>query len=114
MARLYADENFDYRVVEELRKLGHDVLSANEAGRAGQGIGDAQVPAFAISERRAVITFNRRHFIRLHQQVQPHSGIIVCTDDRECIALAARVHLTITALPSLDNPLIRINRLAKP
>jgi len=50
------------------------------------------VLAFAISQKRAVITFDRRHFIRLHQQVQTHSGIIVCTDDRDWIALAARVH----------------------
>jgi hypothetical protein len=114
MARLYADENYDYRVVEELRKLGHDMLTANDAGQARQGLSDAQVLAFAISQTRAVITFNRRHFIRLHRQVQPHCGIIVCTDDRDWIALAARVHLAIIALPSLDNQLIRVNRPAKP
>src|SRR5260370_42612125 len=114
MARLYADENFDYRVVEELRKRGHDVLTANEAGRAGQGIRDAEGLAFAISQSRAVITFDRRHFIRLHQQVQPHSGIIVCTDDRDWAALAVRVHQVIAALPSLDTQLIRINCPAKP
>ena len=28
MASLYADENFPFAVVEELRKLGHDVLTA--------------------------------------------------------------------------------------
>jgi hypothetical protein len=114
MARLYADENYDDRVVEELRKLGHDVLTASEAGQARQRISDALVLAFAISQTRAVITFDRRHFIRLHQQVQTHSGIIVCTDDRDCIALAARVHQAIGALPSLDNQLLRINRPAKP
>ena len=92
MARLHADENYDYRVALELRKLGHDVLTANEAGRARQEIPDAEVLAFAISQSRAVITFDRRHFIRLHQQVQPHSGIIVCTDDRDWMALAVRVH----------------------
>lgn len=32
MARLYADEDFDYPVVEELRQLGHDVLTVPEAG----------------------------------------------------------------------------------
>jgi predicted nuclease of predicted toxin-antitoxin system len=114
MARLYADENYDYRVVEELRKLGHDAMTANEAGQAGQGIPDGQVLAFAISQGRAVITFDRRHFIRLHQQVQPHSGIIVCTDDGDWAALAARVHQAIRSLPNLDNQLIRINRPAKP
>jgi len=38
MARLYADENFDYPIVEELRRLGHVVLTAQEAGQGGQEI----------------------------------------------------------------------------
>jgi hypothetical protein len=29
MARLYADENFDYPVVEYLRQFGHDVLTVH-------------------------------------------------------------------------------------
>jgi Domain of unknown function (DUF5615) len=29
---LYADENFDFPVVEELRRLGHDVVTAQEDG----------------------------------------------------------------------------------
>ena len=32
MARLYANENFPLPVVEELRHLGHDVLTMQEAG----------------------------------------------------------------------------------
>ena len=32
MARLYADEDFSYPTVEGLRRLGHDVLTAQEAG----------------------------------------------------------------------------------
>ena len=34
MARLYANENFPFPVVEELRKLGHDVLTIQETGKA--------------------------------------------------------------------------------
>jgi hypothetical protein len=34
MARFYSDENFPLPVVEELRKLGHDVLTIHEAGQA--------------------------------------------------------------------------------
>lgn len=37
---LYADENFPLRVVEELRRLGHDVLTSFEDGRANQSITD--------------------------------------------------------------------------
>jgi hypothetical protein len=31
--QLYADENFPLPVVEELRQLGHDVLTAQDDGR---------------------------------------------------------------------------------
>jgi hypothetical protein len=32
---LYADEDFPYPVVEELRRLGHDVIAAQEDSRTG-------------------------------------------------------------------------------
>lgn len=32
MARLYADEQFPQKVSELLRKMGHDVLTVQEAG----------------------------------------------------------------------------------
>ncbi len=110
MARLHSDENFDYRVVEELRKLGHDVLTAKEAGRAGLQIRDPDVLAFAISQGRAVLTLNRRHFIRLHKQLGHHSGIIVRTDDKDVLALAGRIHQALLNCPILDNQLIRVCR----
>jgi uncharacterized protein with PIN domain len=54
-------------IVQYLRILGHDVLTAREAGNANLQIPDEQVVAFAIAHERAVLTRNRRHFIRLHQ-----------------------------------------------
>ena len=45
MAKLYANENFPLPVVEELRRLGHDVLTIQEAGEAGQSVPDEQVLA---------------------------------------------------------------------
>jgi len=63
MIRLYSNENFDFQVVEYLRKLGFDVLTALEAGRANQRIPDEEVLAFAIAENRAVLTFNRKDFL---------------------------------------------------
>jgi Domain of unknown function (DUF5615) len=36
MARLYADEQFPFPVVECSRLLGHDVLTVQTAGKAGQ------------------------------------------------------------------------------
>jgi hypothetical protein len=114
MALLYADENFSYPVVVELRRLGHDVLTAQEAGQANQGIKDPAVLAFAITGSRAVLTFNRRHFIRLHRQAQPHHGILVCTRDDDIVALAARIDRVLTNYPSLDDQLLRINKPPTP
>jgi len=110
MARLYADEDFDYPVILQLRFRGHDVVTAHEAGQAQQRVPDSAVLAFAVAQGRAVLTYNRRHFIRLHRLSTPHSGIIVCTRDDDSIALADRIHQALTTLTSLDNQLIRITR----
>ena len=37
MAALYADEDFSYPVIQRLRQLGHDIVTAQEAGQANQG-----------------------------------------------------------------------------
>jgi Domain of unknown function (DUF5615) len=110
MAKLYADEDFSYPVVQQLRQLGHDILTAQEAGQSGQSILDAAVVAFATETGRAVLTFNRRHFIRLHSEVPSHAGIIVCTRDDDVTALAHRIHQRLQTAPPLQNQLLRINR----
>jgi predicted nuclease of predicted toxin-antitoxin system len=111
MARLYADEDFPQPVTEELRHLGHDVRTVREAGRAGQGIEDAEVLADAIADQRAVLTHNHRDFKRLHRRGQPHEGIISCTQDPlDHAGLAQRIHDALTAAPNLANRIIRIIR----
>jgi hypothetical protein len=80
MASFYADEDFDYPVVVELRQLGHDVLTVQEAGQKGQK--DPAVLAFASAQGRAVLTYNRRHFIRLHRQTSSHTGIVICIETK--------------------------------
>jgi Domain of unknown function (DUF5615) len=110
MARIYADENFPLPVVEELRKLGYDVLTTYESGRAGVAIPDAEVLAFAVAEGRALLTLNRRHFIRLHGTTPDHAGIIVCTFDPDFVALAHRIHAALEAHPAISGQLVRINR----
>ncbi len=110
MARLYSDENFPIPVVEELRRLGHDVLTIQETGQANQEIPDDQVLAFACAENRAVLTINRKHFIRLHRQQQNHSGMIVCTFDLDFARQAKRIHEAIEPLSNLDGQLIRVIR----
>lgn len=108
MALLYADENFDYPVVENLRLLGHDVTTVQEAGRTGGD--DPQVLADATASGRAVLTFNRKHFRRLHRQSAAHAGIVACTWDFDRAALATRIDQTITAAGLLAGQYLRVNR----
>jgi predicted nuclease of predicted toxin-antitoxin system len=111
MARLYTNENFRKRVVEILRDFGHDVLTSFEAENANLSIPDDKVLDFAHENNRIVLTFNRKDFIQLHNQNPTHSGIIVCTEDKDNIALAQRIHEEILLLKDdTDNQLIRINR----
>lgn len=110
MARLYANENFPLPVVEELRRLGHDVVTTSDAGNAGKAMPDEAVLAFATAENRILITLNRKHFIRHHSLNSDHYGIIVCTIDPSFAAQAHRVHEALEAAGSLKGRLIRINR----
>ena len=110
MALLYSNENFPCPVVEELRRLGHDVLTVAEAGKAEQAIEDEEVLALAVSLGRAVLTLNRKHFIRLHHEQPAHAGIVVCTYDPDFIAQAARIHAALQPQPQLAGQLLRVNR----
>ena len=110
MARLYSNENFPLPVVEELRRLGHDVLTVAEAGKAEQAISDPVVLAFATVEKRAVLTINRKHFVRLHNENASHAGIIVCTLDMDFAGQAERISSAIGLHGELNGQLIRINR----
>jgi predicted nuclease of predicted toxin-antitoxin system len=112
MASLYANENFPLRVVQELRVLGHDVLTSSEAGRANQRVPDEEVLHFATEEKRAVLTLNRLDFFRLHRSTQGlHEGIIACTrDDANPVEFAHRIHAAIQAMASLQGLLIRVVR----
>ncbi|MBM4465167.1 MAG: hypothetical protein FJ014_06410 [Chloroflexi bacterium] len=110
MARLYSNENFPLPAVEELRRLGHDVLTIQETGQANQSLSDDALLAFAHAEGRILLTNNRRHFIRLHREQREHCGIIVCTVDPDFVGLAQRIHTALETQAQVARPLIRINR----
>ena len=110
MARLFADENFPFPAVEELRRLGHDALTMQDVGLASEAFTDEAVLRRATEEGRALITLNRRHFIRLHRDQPEHSGIIVCTVDADAIRQAARIHQAIVDQGDLTGCLLRVNR----
>lgn len=80
MIKFYSNEHFPLDWVNELRNLGYDVLTSQEAGQANQSISDADVLNFAHQNQRVVITLNRQDFIDLHKQGKSHSGIIICKD----------------------------------
>jgi len=110
MARLYADEQYPLPVVEFLRKFGHDVLTTQEAGKAGQKIPDEEVLTFAIADERAVLTLNRRDFVLLHTLQPNHYGIIVCSEDKNWERQAKLINDAISAQETLTDQLIRVKR----
>jgi len=67
---------------------------------------------FAHSEGRALLTLNRKHFVRLHDTGLDHSGIIACTFDLAFNRQAARIHAAIELEGPLSGKLVRVNRPA--
>lgn len=108
--KFYADENFPLRTVEELRLLGHDVLTTFEDGRANQAIPDEDVLQRAIDLDRVLITFNRKDFKRLHFQNHNHTGIIICTEDPDRVGQAQRISDKVAEFENTTGQLIRVNR----
>ncbi len=108
--KFYADENFPKRTVEELRNLGHDVLTAYEDEKANLAISDENVLLRAAELNRAVLTLNRLDFKRLHQKNNNHSGIIICTEDSDRKRQAERINERVFEYEKLDGQLIRVYR----
>lgn len=108
---LYADEDFPLPTVEELRRLGHDVVTAQADGR--HATPDPDVLARAYTLGRVILTHNRRDFERLHRQGADHCGIVSATRDPDNVALAGRIHAALAgASPGRWH--IRVNRPQQP
>ena len=97
-------------VVLALRRLGHDVLTIQETGFAERVASDDAILAFARGEKRALLTLNRRHFVRLHTIMPDHAGIIVTSLDFDCAAWAERLDRVIRENEPLTGKLLRVNR----
>ena len=108
MARLYADEQFPRIATERLRSFGHHVLTVQEAGNAGKS--DPEVLAFAIADDRIILTQNRRDFVRLHRENSEHPGMVICSDDKNFVQLAERIHDALSTNDRLQNQIIRVMR----
>ena len=108
--QFYADENFPFFVVAELRNLGHDVLTAFEDGRANQRIPDEKVLQRVAELGRAVLTINRRDFRKLHESDEHHAGIFICTLDSDFAGQAKRIAEKTSEIETANGRLIRIYR----
>ena len=102
--RLYLDEDAQRTtLVRALRARQVDVLTATEAGTIG--ISDAEQLEFAVARNRAVFTFNRGDFAKLHteylQRGQDHSGIIV-SDQLEIGIVIRRLLRLLDARSAVD------------
>ena len=82
--RLYLDEMIPVSLAAVLRQYGYDVLAAKEANMFGKS--DEEQLNFAVSNRMAIITFNIKDFVLLHQswisEGKKHFGIIVSPEIR--------------------------------
>jgi predicted nuclease of predicted toxin-antitoxin system len=78
VARILGDENVSYTVLNRLRSLGHDIVSAREEGLSS--LSDDQVYAHALVTGLCILTHDRVDYKRLHfRRTCPHFGIIICS-----------------------------------
>jgi hypothetical protein len=111
VARFYSNENIALQVVDELRRLGHDVLTSLDAGNSNRSVPDPEVLKFAAVEGRILLSHNRRHFLLLHaNRTESHAGIVLCTFDPDFARQARRIHDAVAAIPDIRDNLIRVNR----
>ncbi|MBU2610521.1 MAG: DUF5615 family PIN-like protein [Chloroflexi bacterium] len=113
MILLYANENFPIQVVRELRRLGYDVLTSQEAGKDNRAIPDEDVLSFASEQGRALLTINKRDFLRLHRRPLDHAGMILCSQDPDVLGQAERIQRAIQEEGDLHGRELRINRPEK-
>jgi Domain of unknown function (DUF5615) len=111
VARFYSNENVALQVVLELRRLGHDVLTSFDAGKANAAVPDSEVLGFAVAEERILLSNNRRHFLELHRhRTGDHAGIVLCTFDPDFRTQAERIHAAVVGTTDMVNRVIRVNR----
>jgi len=109
VARVNSNENVSLRIVEALRKLGHDIETSFEAGNANQETPDEEVLEYALSNSRVVLTNNRKDFIKLHRKSVPHCGIAVYTVQPDAIETSTKIHGVLSDSRSVGRFLARVH-----
>jgi alpha-amylase/alpha-mannosidase (GH57 family) len=81
--KLYLNEHLSPRLVTQLRRYGFDATSSQAANMLSEA--DDQQLALAVSQQRALVTFNVSDFARLHEKYladgKEHWGIILSTEE---------------------------------
>ncbi len=76
---LYTDADVGPDLAKQLRERGFDAVSALELGR--YQLSDQEQINYAVSEKRAILTFNVKHFTPLFEEYcntgKEHYGVIV-------------------------------------
>jgi len=83
--RLVLDEHFSFRIAQQLRKRGRDVVAVAERAELRQ-MSDEDLLRWAHEHERAVVTENVQDFLPVHgeflRQGEPHSGIVLTSPHR--------------------------------
>lgn len=80
--RLLIDEDSQSkRLVNTLKKSGHDILTINDAKISGMR--DSQVLTFAFAKNRVLLTRNCRDFERIHLSGIEHAGVLAIYQERD-------------------------------
>nr|WP_281719671.1 DUF5615 family PIN-like protein [Nitrosomonas nitrosa] len=109
--KFYSNECFPLTTVKRLQSLGYDVVTTADRGKNNKGVLDEHVLEYAIRNKRALLTQNRKDFIELHEELdREHHGIVVCMDDKDHLGLADLIIEKIKGKISLERELIRVTR----
>jgi hypothetical protein len=82
------DQHYYSSVSKGLRRLGLDVLTAQDAGRCG--LPDPDQLAFATAEERVMVTFDS-DYLALHQSGVGHAGIAWCPQQKYGIGMLVQL-----------------------
>ncbi len=101
--KFYLNEHLSPRLANQLRKHGFDVLSSQEAELLSAD--DDEQLAFAVSEQRAIVTFNFGDFVVRHEKYmasnREHWGIILSTEEPIGVLLHRLLRL-LNAVPAQE------------
>jgi hypothetical protein len=106
------NENLSDEIARRLRAAGVDAVSSHETGMDTQD--DYAQMQFAVLQNRALVTINKKDFIRIHAQYKAngwqHWGIIL-TKDVDVVVIHRRLLKLVGALQAdeLKNKVLRLH-----